>query len=448
MSPSRTDSPAPTSAIVIGGGVAGLVAARSLALAEVSVTVLDGGPLGGSVASRRLDGLDLDVGAEGFATRGGAVVGLLEELGLADRVVAPVPTGTWVHRPDGQTRIPDGAVLGIPTDLADPALDALGEAGAARARLDGVLAPDVGADAATLGALIRTRMGDAVADAWARPLVAGVHRLDIDDIPPELLLPGVGDRLAERGSLAAALRGGGGELAGLDGGVMQMLDALVGELTGLGVRLLSTVAAAVEPDLQGWRVRSPDGMVVHGDRLLLACPPWTWPTGLPHPVAQAGRHWPAPRPVDLVTLVLAHDGGGRRAGVIVANGGERVAARALTYSSAKWAWLAEQAGERAVLRVTYDGRPEPDDALAGRALADAAALTGARWTADDMRAADRTRWLMPRTAVEPGMGEHRDAMRAALATTPALDATGGWLAGTGLAWTITDAAEAARRLVS
>ncbi len=434
--------------VVVGGGVAGLTAARDLARAGYPVVVLEGGSTGGSVSSRTLDGLAVDVGAEGFATRGGAVVSLLEELGLADRVTSPRPTGTWVHRPDGATRIPDGAVLGIPTRLDDPALDALGEEAAARARQDETLPGTVGADAQTLGTLVRTRMGEGVLRAWPAPLVAGVHRLDIDAVDPEVLLPGVRARLAEKGSLAAALRGGNGELAGLRGGIFQVVHALVGEITTLGGQIVESGAVAVEPDLQGWRVRTTDDAVVHGDGLLLACPPWWWPSGVPEAIGAIARAWPQPRPVDVVTLVVAHDGGGRRAGVIVADGGGRVRARALTYSTAKWDWLAEDARGREVLRLTYDALDDPDDVVTRQALADAAALTGATWTDDDVLAADRTRWLMPRSAIESRMTEQRAAMREAVTDRTDLALTGGWLAGTGLAWTIADARAAAARLLA
>ncbi|KUF08070.1 FAD-dependent oxidoreductase, partial [Leucobacter sp. G161] len=56
---------------VVGGGVAGLVAARELALAGARVTVLEAAPeLGGRVRAVELAGAPFDMGAEAFATRG------------------------------------------------------------------------------------------------------------------------------------------------------------------------------------------------------------------------------------------------------------------------------------------------------------------------------------------------------------------------------------------
>ena len=67
-----------TDVVVIGGGVAGLVAALECAKVGLRVTVLERrDAIGGCVGRIELDGLTLDSGAESFATRGGAVAELL-----------------------------------------------------------------------------------------------------------------------------------------------------------------------------------------------------------------------------------------------------------------------------------------------------------------------------------------------------------------------------------
>lgn len=83
--------------VVIGGGVAGLVAARECAKVGMPVTVLErDDAFGGSIRTAELDGLRLDVGAESFATRGGHVRELITELGLDAVVTAPTPGGAWL----------------------------------------------------------------------------------------------------------------------------------------------------------------------------------------------------------------------------------------------------------------------------------------------------------------------------------------------------------------
>ena len=60
-------------AVVVGGGVAGLVAARELAHEGLRTLLLEErDTLGGAVAGHTVAGLRLDAGAESFATRGWA----------------------------------------------------------------------------------------------------------------------------------------------------------------------------------------------------------------------------------------------------------------------------------------------------------------------------------------------------------------------------------------
>src|SRR5690606_2219858 len=105
--------------VVIGGGIGGLVAARECARLGMRVTVLEAADaLGGSIRSIDLDGVTLDAGAESFATRGGHVRALVEELGLADAVVAPEGGGAWLSGIPGapDAPLPKGGLLGIPVN--------------------------------------------------------------------------------------------------------------------------------------------------------------------------------------------------------------------------------------------------------------------------------------------------------------------------------------------
>jgi hypothetical protein len=102
--------------LVIGGGVAGLLAARRHARAGARVTLLEAAPrIGGAVGCADLAGIELNTGAEAYATRGGTVRALVDELGLSDQAVTPRQgLGSRLVSDAGSLPSPAGALLGMP----------------------------------------------------------------------------------------------------------------------------------------------------------------------------------------------------------------------------------------------------------------------------------------------------------------------------------------------
>jgi oxygen-dependent protoporphyrinogen oxidase len=460
-----------THVVVVGAGVAGLVAARDLVARGATVTVLEAGErAGGCVAAHDVAGLHLDCGAEAFATRGGTVRALLDDLGLAADVVTPAASGAWVRLADRSVPLPVAGLLGIPADPRSPEVRrAVGRTGAARAALDRVLPARVGLPPGptSVADLVRARMGRRVLDRLVAPVVAGVY-----SAPPELadldtVLPGVRELLRSTGSLSAAVTNrraaapAGSAVASLAGGMHRLVDALVADLRSRGADLrLHAAAAAVARADGGWRVTLADGGALDAGALVLAVP---GPVAVrilephvPEAVALAGPT----ADVVLVTLVLdapALDTAPRGTGVLVAIGARGVRAKALTHATAKWAWLARAAGPgRHVLRLSY-GRAEdpahteglldgPPERLRDQALTDAARLLGVPLTQDRLVGAATTRWP---GAIVPARPGHRDAvtrLRTALGAVPGLAVTGSWVAGTGLAAVVADARAAAASL--
>ena len=80
----------PSPVIVVGAGIAGLVAARRLVLGGRDVVVLEASDrAGGQVAHHTVGGLELDAGAESLAPRGGPVAARADRLGLGVEVGRP-----------------------------------------------------------------------------------------------------------------------------------------------------------------------------------------------------------------------------------------------------------------------------------------------------------------------------------------------------------------------
>lgn len=346
--------PRPDPTVIVGGGVAGLVIARRLALAGRAVTVLEASDrLGGALAPQRIAGIDLDAGAESFATRDGGVVPLLAELGLGADVVAPEPVSAWVQRPlGGAVPLPSAGLLGIPSDPRSPeVVRALGGAGALRAQGDELLGPEVGADAVTLADLVLARMGEAVLDILVEPVVRGVYSRASRELPIEEASPRLRAAFAEHGTLAAAVRAlradapAGSLVGGLRGGMFRLADALVADCARLGVDLeTGAVVEELAPDSVTFVDSRSGTRARRAGTVVLAAP---------RPGAAPGR------PVTLVSLVLETpdlDGAPRGSGLLVAPG-STVVARALTHPTAKWRWVAEALPGRHALRLSYDTPP-------------------------------------------------------------------------------------------
>jgi len=147
------------------------------------------------------------------------------------------------------------------------------------------------------------------------------------------------------------------------------------------------------------------------------------------------------------------DAAPRGTGVLVAPGTPGVTAKALTHSSAKWAWLADAAGGRHVVRLSYGraGAANPlegldDDGVAALAVADAAALLGVPLERSAVRAVGRSAWRDALSQAAVGQRDRARALEEVLESEPGLELAGSWLAGTGRASVVPHAIEAAARI--
>jgi len=356
--------------IVIGAGIAGLVAARRLVLGGRDVVVLEASDrAGGQLARHTVGGIELDAGAESFATRGGTVAGLAGRLGLADEIVLPAQLPAWLYRADGTAMpLPATSLLGIPSvALAQDVIDAIGMRAAFRASLDLLMPAPIGAKSETLGELVRRRMGPAVLEQLVAPVVRGVHSADPDELPLDRAAPGLRSALSREGSLSHAVASlrerspAGSQVAGIRGGIVVLIDRLLADLERFGVPVrLGVTIDEVAPD----GVRA-DGERLHGE-VLVAAP------------GVAAERSPG-RSITLVTLVVDQPElaiGPRGTGVLVELGAPGVVARALTHLTVKWPWLAERAGGLQALRLSYDSTTGDERADISRAVADAGTLLG------------------------------------------------------------------------
>ncbi|MDR6573284.1 oxygen-dependent protoporphyrinogen oxidase [Curtobacterium sp. 320] len=410
-----------TDVVVVGGGVAGLVAARDLAKGGAHVVLVEGsGVLGGMVRRHTVAGLDLDMAADSFATRNDAVGRLAIELGLGNEVTTPDLRGAWLMTRDGRTSpIPQTGLLGIPgSPMAADVLAVVGQKAALRAQMDSLLPSLVGSKAPSLGELVRKRMGEQVLDDLVVPIVAGVHSTHPDDLDPDRVAPGLRAALLREGSLARAVLAlraratAGSAVQGIRGGTVRLVDELVADMETYRVDVrLHTRATAIEE--HAVEVRTDDGETERlvAEHVLASTA---------DPARTAG---PVRTGIELVTLVVDQhelDAAPRGTGMLVHPDAPGVRAKAITHATVKWPWLAEAAGGRHVLRLSYattdtgvaattpgaavdaveTGRSlpvDPYDAIGTRAAQDASALLGVPIAPSAVVGAARVRWHGPDT---------------------------------------------------
>ena len=510
MSP---DAPAPFSAelierardarvIVVGGGIAGLIAAWECARIGMAVTVLEASSVaGGAIRGATVGGLALDVGAESYATRGGHVRRLIDELGLGPDVVSPAGGRAWLGGipglPGGAAPMPAGGVLGIPANPFDPDVRRIiGWRGAWRAYLDRLRPVLTIGHTHSLGALVSTRMGVRVLDRLVAPVVQGVYSARPADVDVDLAAPGLNAALTRTGSLSGAVSVLSGERAtkapgaaveGVRGGMTRIVEALLDRLTELGATVLTdTRVTALAPVTDGWRVEldgaledgtsavEADAVIVATDermaRALLgpsvpdldSTPTGATPAGgiADEPAGGIAKHPAggiAPE-IEVVSLVVdapALDSAPRGSGVLTVPGS--YTAKALTHATAKWAWLGEAARalapHRHVVRVSFGSQGEPaatadldDDAAAALALTEASALLGVPLAPTQVVGSHRERYTQSQPASVIGRQAQTAAARERVAAVPGLGVVGAWVSGTGLAQVVPDALTESERV--
>jgi len=462
-------------AVVVGGGVAGLVWALDAAEAGYRVTVLEHDVrFGGAVRSERLGPVIVDVGAESFALTRPDLLDLTERLGLSAEVERPTTHQAHVLAADRLLPLPPG-VLGVPADPTDVSRLLGTEVAEEAVRRDTL--PVAASAPASLGRLVRERLGDAVADVLVDPVVAGVHATRADDAELASVAPGLHAAALAHGGLMAgvrALRGAlgpaGSPVATLHGGMDRLVGRLVEELSARGVALRAgTEVTALDHD-GTWRVRTREGRSeghLDADVVCLAVPTRRAAALLrtvsarESSEAAAGlgarlAELPTTDDVLLVTLLiedraLTRAGAPVGSGVLVA-GGDRVEhdgrdqpgprAKALTHASAKWGWLAARLpDDHHVVRLSFGGTHVLDPAATGDAQMVAAAtrelprILGPSSVEGDVtvRAALVTRWQGALARPVIGRASRLAEIDAEVAALPRIALVGSGVAGNGLA---------------
>jgi protoporphyrinogen/coproporphyrinogen III oxidase len=263
---------------VIGGGIAGLAAARRLeALApQARISLVERtGVLGGKIRTERVDGFVVEAAPDSFLARKERGVGLCRELGLDDELVARRPEhhGSFVRRGDELHPLPEGLTGMIPTSL--DALEGtvlLSEQGKARFAAEADVIPADGDEDESVAAFVSRRFGREAYDGLVEPLMTGIYGGDGERLSLRATFPQLRAIEREHGSLLRGLPAAGSAdtppFLSLRGGMDVLVDALRARfehtevLTGRGAENVVADGSGYRVELSESETRAVDGVVV------------------------------------------------------------------------------------------------------------------------------------------------------------------------------------------
>jgi oxygen-dependent protoporphyrinogen oxidase len=199
-------------AVVVGGGIAGLAAARRL------VDVLPGAEVllvereahvGGKLRTVRTpDGFVVEAAADSFLSRKERGVGLVEELGLADELVARRPENarSFVRVGNALHPLPEGLTGMIPADLDALESSALLTAeGRDRLRAEAELPPEPAGGDESIASFVTRRLGREAYERLVEPLMTGIYGGDGERLSLQATFPQLRALELEHGSVLGGL---------------------------------------------------------------------------------------------------------------------------------------------------------------------------------------------------------------------------------------------------
>jgi oxygen-dependent protoporphyrinogen oxidase len=190
--------------VVIGGGIAGLAAARFVADVPARVTILEGSPrIGGKLAASDVAGVSMDEGAEALLARRREGVSLIEATGLAADLVPAGVTSSAIYTRGAMRSLPRRQFMGVPADIDElAATGVISPEGVARAR-DESPQPIEAADA-SVTEYIGARLGVEVVDRLVDPLLGGVYAGRSEDLSFQATLAPLAAATPKHATLAEA----------------------------------------------------------------------------------------------------------------------------------------------------------------------------------------------------------------------------------------------------
>ncbi|MBM2824135.1 MAG: Protoporphyrinogen oxidase, partial [Thermoleophilia bacterium] len=273
--------------VVIGGGIAGLAAARRLTelapsddRSEHPVLVERERSVGGKLVTEHVGGFVIEAGADSFLSRKERGVGLCEELGLQHELVGrrPEHARTFVRRGRELHPLPEGLTGMIPTNL-----DALSESallsadGRARLAAEVDIPPDLDRGDESIASFVSRRLGPEAYRNLIEPLMTGIFGGDGEQLSLRATFPQLRKLELEHGSVLRGL--GEASSSGryppfltLGSGMDSLVRALSNSLEGRIGSAVGDTAVSLRRDRDRYVVELGDRSTLDADGVIIAVP--------------------------------------------------------------------------------------------------------------------------------------------------------------------------------
>jgi oxygen-dependent protoporphyrinogen oxidase len=193
--------------VVVGGGITGLAAAYELTRAGVPVLLVEAEDrLGGKLRTERIDGFLVEAGPDSFISYRPAATELARELGIGDTVIRTTdPRIVHIRARGEMIPMPEGMGLVLPTRMAPFVTTRLFSwRQKLRAGVDILLPRSLNGEDVSIGAFLRHRLGGAMVERLADPLLGGIYGAPVDELSLFAVLPQLRDYEREHRSLMLA----------------------------------------------------------------------------------------------------------------------------------------------------------------------------------------------------------------------------------------------------
>ncbi|RXZ00272.1 protoporphyrinogen oxidase [Fictibacillus sp. S7] len=280
--------------VIIGGGITGLTAAFYLQQEKekglpVTYTLIEASSrLGGKIKTIHREGFVIERGPDSYLGRKKSMTRLIEQAGLADKLVNNETGQAYVMSGGALHRIPEGAVMGVPTKVGPFIKTKLfSPAGKARAALDLVLPRREEADTdISVGHFFRRRLGDQVVENLIEPLLSGIYAGDIDRLSLQSTFPQFQDVEKKSRSLILGMKqnipkpsdrpGAYGKKKGqfltLSSGLESLVERIEEQLEPESIWKNKKVSGVAREETGRYRIDLEDGTNTHADAVILASP--------------------------------------------------------------------------------------------------------------------------------------------------------------------------------